>query len=185
MPPQQQDRTGVTRDEGGRFVKGRSGNPGGRPKGESVLAEIERQLELEDDDGRPQRVRLVEKLITMALGGEVRAIDLLLKRVAPERLALEGDSHVTLVLRDYTGTEFPRRARALSASEPDVEPLPALLGETVEAVALVEELEKSDEEKLDELQAHLEREMKPEPRTWSIARPWESERQAEAIRDDD
>ncbi len=47
-----------------------------------------------------------------------------------------------------------------------------------------EELEKSDEEKLDELQAHLEREMKPEPDTWSIARPWEDERPTSYLTDD-
>ena len=110
-------------------------------------------------------------------------MDLLLKRVAPERLVLEGDSRVTLILRDYTGTEFPHGARALSASEPDVEPLPALLEETVEAVAPVEELEKPDEEKLDELKAHLEREMKPEPQTWKVARPWETEKQTFALDD--
>ncbi len=185
MPPQQQDATGVTRDECGRFVKGRSGNPGGRPKGESVMAEIERQLELEGDDGRPQRVRLVEKLITMALGGEVRAMDLLLKRVAPERLALEVDSHVTLVLRDYTGIDLSaRRARALTASEPDVEPLPPLLEETIDTVAVVEQPEKSEEQQLDELEAHLERE-KPEPQGWAIRRPWEDARPAFAISDDD
>ena len=154
-----------------------------------MLAEIERQLELESDDGRPQRVRLVEKLFTMALGGDVRALDLILKRVAPERLALEGDSHVTLVVRDYTGIhlERPHRARVLSASEPDVEPLPALLEETIDtktAASGAEELEKSEEEKLAELKAHLEREMKPEPETGNIARPWETERQTWALTDD-
>ncbi len=60
----------------------------------------------------------------MALGGEVRAMDLLLKRVAPERLALDVDSQVTLVLRDYTGIHLGRPRRALSASEPDVERCP-------------------------------------------------------------
>ncbi len=86
--PQEQAESGV-RDVSGRWVKGRSGNPGGRPKSPSVLAEIERQLELESDDGRPQRVRLVEKLIQMAQGGDMKAMDLILKRVAPERLAVD------------------------------------------------------------------------------------------------
>ena len=95
--PHRQDGTGSEvreRDDGGRWVSGVSGNPGGRPKAPSVLAEIERQLDLESDDGRPQRVRLVEKLFVMALDGDTRAMDLLLKRVAPERLALEGDKRL-------------------------------------------------------------------------------------------
>ncbi len=104
--PQEQAVLGV-RDESGRWVKGRSGNPGGRPKGQSVLAEIERQLELESDDGRPQRVRLVEKLIQRAQGGDMRAMDLILKRVAPERLALEHEGGLpTVILRDYTGLSY-------------------------------------------------------------------------------
>ena len=76
------------------------------------------------------------------------------------------------------------RGRALTASEPDVEPLPALLEETIDTVAVVEQPEKSEEERLDELEAHLERE-KPAPQTWSIVRPWESEKPTFAIRDDD
>ena len=92
---------------------------------------------------------------------------------------------MTLVLRDYTGIHLERpRARALSASEPDVEPLPALLEETIDTVAVVEQPEKSEEERLDELEARLERE-KPAPQTWSIVRPWESEKPTFAIRDDD
>ncbi len=103
MDRQEQAESGV-RDVSGRWVKGRSGNPGGRPKSPSVLAEIERQLELESDDGRPQRVRLVEKLIQMARGGDMKAMDLVLKRVAPERLAVDVDHNLPLVvIRDYTG----------------------------------------------------------------------------------
>ncbi len=89
MELQEQDETRAMRDGNGRWVRGVSGNPGGRPKSPSVLAEIERQLELASDDGRPQRVRLVEKLIQMAQGGDMKAMDLVLKRVAPERLAVD------------------------------------------------------------------------------------------------
>ena len=106
IDPQEQAGSGV-RDESGRFVKGRSGNPGGRPRGQAVLAEIERQLELESDDGRPQRERLVEKLFKRALAGDMRAMDLILKRVAPERLALEHEGGLpTVILRDYTGLSY-------------------------------------------------------------------------------
>ncbi len=104
MNPQEQGETGANRDPNGRFLKGRSGNPGGRPRGESVLTEIERQLELASDDGRPMRVRLVEKLLNRALGGDMRAMDLVLKRVAPERLAVDHKNDVPmLIVRDYTG----------------------------------------------------------------------------------
>ena len=68
-----------------------------------------------------------------------------------------------------------------------MEPLPALLEETIdtEAVAsVVEGPEKSAEEKLDELEAHLERE-KPEPQGWAIRRDWEDERPRFTISDDD
>lgn len=118
------------RDESGRWVKGASGNPGGRPKGQSVLAEIERQLELESNDGRPQRVHLVEKLIQMALGGDARALDLILRRVAPERLALDvGHSGEPPKIFVVTGIDAPpganvgdgaerRRKTALGPGEP-------------------------------------------------------------------
>ena len=78
-----------------------------------MLAEIERQLQLEDDDGRPRQERLVEKLFERALAADpdMRAMELLLKRVAPEKIAIEGEGNLlTLVLRDYTGAhhELPR-----------------------------------------------------------------------------
>lgn len=94
------------RDEKGRFLPGVSGNPfgvnAGRPKGSGMMAEIERQLALEAPDGRTWQERIVERLIRMADAGDTRACELILKRVAPERLALEGDLPL-LVFRDLTG----------------------------------------------------------------------------------
>ena len=83
-----------------------------------MLAEIERQLELESDDGRPQRVRLVEKLIQRAQGGDMRAMDLILKRVAPERLALEHEGGLpTVVIRDFTGLSYEALERGRRGHE--------------------------------------------------------------------
>ncbi len=65
-----------------------------------------------------------------------------------------------------------------------MEPLPALLEETIDTVAVVEEPEKTEEERLDELEAHLERE-KPESQGWAIRRDWEDERPRFTISDDD
>ncbi len=58
-----------------------------------MLAEIERQLQLEDHgDGRTRQERLVELLFERALAPDpdLRAMELLLKRVAPEKIAIEG-----------------------------------------------------------------------------------------------
>ena len=110
---------------------------------------------------------------------------------------------MTLVVRNYTGMteeerellDEHRRRRAGGERGTQVEPAresepppprpPLSLPEQkIDAVAVAAEPEKSEEEWLDELEAHLEREMKPEPETWSIARPWETERQTRALTDD-
>ena len=48
---------------------------------------------------------LVEKLLSMAEEGDARALDLVLRRIAPERLSIEGrrDSAPLVVIRDFTG----------------------------------------------------------------------------------
>ena len=68
------------------FVKGRSGNPGGRPKDApaklDLLAEIRRQLSSVDPESRLSKgSELVQALITAGCGGDVRACQEILNRV--------------------------------------------------------------------------------------------------------
>lgn len=69
------------------FPPGRSGNPLGRPRGESLTAELRRLLEAEarikDRDpghGVSNRAVLAEKLFAYAAGGDSRMMRLLLER---------------------------------------------------------------------------------------------------------
>jgi hypothetical protein len=83
-----------------------------------VLSEIERQLELEADDGRPLRVRIVETLLRRCLRGDMRALALLLARVAPERHAIDANLlHGLRVVevRDFSGQQQLALERELHA----------------------------------------------------------------------
>ncbi len=176
MDRQEQAEAGV-RDESGRWVKGTSGNPGGRPKGQSVLAEIERQLELESDDGRPQRERLVEKLFKRALAGDMRAMDLILKRVAPERLALEHEGGLpTVVIRDYTGLSYEAlESRRRSHEQLELE-RPAIDAEVSEEGSGSEIEEREAGSFVEMEHAKPDPDNKPQPVTWVPLRPDENER---------
>ncbi len=111
------------RDEKGRFLPGCTGNPGGlpggRPRGSSMMAEIERQLAAEADDGRTHQERVVAKLIELAEEGDTRAAELILRRVAPEKLLLESNGIPLVVLRSFTG--FRDAPPALPEDTPDAE----------------------------------------------------------------
>lgn len=71
-----------TRDEkqGNRWPKGLSGNPRGRPKGARHAALV--ALDQMGADGAQDALRAV---VEAAKGGDVRAADILLRRVWPER----------------------------------------------------------------------------------------------------
>jgi hypothetical protein len=72
------------RDAGGMFVPGKSGNPAGRPKGsKNQLVELNRQLELAVRENiNPKAVRkLIERIMEMALAGDMKAAKLLLDKV--------------------------------------------------------------------------------------------------------
>jgi uncharacterized protein DUF5681 len=69
-----------------RWQKGQSGNPGGRPRADplkiDLLAEIRLQLSSVDPESRkPKYQELVQALISMACGGDVRACQELLSRI--------------------------------------------------------------------------------------------------------
>ena len=103
----------------------------------------------------------------------MRAVELILKRLWPEELAIQGESAVELRIADYTGVHWEElarleRERVASGKEPLALPAKAEVVEVeVEAVA-----EKEAEP------------VKPEPETWSISRPWEDEWPSHAETDD-
>jgi hypothetical protein len=63
------------------FEKGASGNPGGRPKGPSLKAELIRQLGKKGDDGRKHVDAIALALIDKAREGNIEAIKEILDRV--------------------------------------------------------------------------------------------------------
>ncbi len=72
--------TGEGRDARGRFVVGNPGGPG-RPRGynEAILEAC-----------TPEDLsKIVAVLVAKAIGGDVRAAEVLLRRMAPERVAIE------------------------------------------------------------------------------------------------
>src|SRR5690349_7173832 len=66
--------------QAGRFVKGQSGNPSGRPKGARNTTTVALEGLL---DGQAQA--LTQKAIDMALGGDITALRLCLDRMLPVR----------------------------------------------------------------------------------------------------
>ena len=92
------------RDSQGKWLKGgTSPNPSGRPKGRGLRAEIERKLvEVPAGSNETRMERIAQVLVEKCEEGDMRALELLLKRVWPERLSVQ--SEVPLVIfKDYTG----------------------------------------------------------------------------------
>ncbi len=72
------------RDKQGRFVKGTSGNPAGRPKGKkNQITELKQDLEIAVRDAiAPDEIRaVVGKMVELALEGNVGAGKLILDKV--------------------------------------------------------------------------------------------------------
>lgn len=86
------------------FEKGKSGNPGGRPKGPSLKAEIIRQLAKKGDDGRRNVDAIAAALIEQARDGKIEAIREILDRVdgkVPQQQQVTGDGGGPLRIESY------------------------------------------------------------------------------------
>ena len=71
------------------FPKGRSGNPGGRPKGTSLTAALRAELDTPVAPGSPvtKREAVAEKLVSLALAGNLAAIREVFDRIEGKAVA--------------------------------------------------------------------------------------------------
>ncbi len=96
-------RVQITRGARGRFVKGcPSLNPSGRPRGI-----IDRRIQLRELF-EPSKVRLIEKVISRALAGDMQAMKLCLERIVPALKPVSEPVEVSL-----SGTTLTEQAQAV------------------------------------------------------------------------
>ena len=83
---------------GNQWQPGKSGNPGGRPKGGSITSILRELLSREVRKGFPKPKthahEIAQKLVTLAIAGDIKAIRIVLDRVegrVPERVELSGE----------------------------------------------------------------------------------------------
>ena len=79
----------ASRDNLRPFPKGRSGNPGGRPKGTSITAALRAELDrpCADDPAVTKAERIAAVLVDLALGGDLPAIREVLDRTEGKAVA--------------------------------------------------------------------------------------------------
>jgi len=86
------------------FKPGQSGNPGGRPKGTSITAQLRKLLDR--NDGK-LRKPLAKRLIDNALKGDHRFLETILDRTegkAPERIIAENKPPIRVILENGNGS---------------------------------------------------------------------------------
>jgi len=102
LPPGASPISGLPPPVHTRWKKGQSGNPGGRPKGESLVALMRRVLEREHN-GRPLMEVLAERLVKEALAGKFPFAKEVLDRVegkVQDKLEVSGPMTVKVVYDD-------------------------------------------------------------------------------------
>jgi hypothetical protein len=110
------------------FQKGQSGNPGGRPKNESVTATVRRMLQGEHN-GRPIQDILVERMIREALSGKYPFLRELLDRAEGrpnQKVELASETPLLYikippprVIGEKEAEELPPNAKVLRGVDPE------------------------------------------------------------------
>jgi hypothetical protein len=107
------------------WKKGQSGNPNGRPKGESITATLRRLLE-QEHNGRTVQEILAEKVIREALSGKYNFAKELFDRVEgrpAQKIELAPQENVTIFVRPprtfREGEPIPEGTRKVVRIDPD------------------------------------------------------------------
>ena len=103
------------RDEKGRFVKGKSGNAGGRPKAELCLWRLLREYlrECEPKQKLTRAEVFIKAIVSKACEGDVRAAELLFDRVDGPVVKIES----TTIDLETVAPRNARRPRGLAARD--------------------------------------------------------------------
>lgn len=104
--------TAIVRDEGGKFIKGHSGNPLGRAEGSKNKATVLREkidvALLDELVSDKEFIKVLEAMLLKAKQGDVQAAKLILKDIAGIRddsKKAGGPKTVNVLIENYTKTE--------------------------------------------------------------------------------
>ena len=105
LPPGASPRSGLPPPVATRWKKGQSGNPGGRPKGQSLVALLREVLEREHN-GRPIKELVAERIVKEALSGKFPYAKELLDRLegpVNQRHDVNHSNEVRILVEDIRG----------------------------------------------------------------------------------